>query len=234
MSSFRRLEPAEIVRTSGLLRLRVLERFPDSSLGKLAGEIEALSMEADSVSREVRRPNWILRGGVIVGAFLIFSIVATAVSKANIRPDLGGVSDFVQGMDATIQSLVFIGASVWSLLSLEIRRKRGRVIEELHVLRSIAHIVDMHQLTKDPEQLLGEPTESSPERKMDGAELTRYLNYCTEMLALVSKIAAIYVQDFHDASSVDAASDVEDLAVNLSRTIWQKIVILDRVQLAER
>jgi hypothetical protein len=110
------------------------------------------------------------------------------------------------------------------------RRKRNRVLEELHVLRSIAHIVDMHQLTKDPEGLLGTPTASSPERKMSGIELTRYLNYCTEMLALVSKVAAIYVQDFHDAISVDAASDVENLAGDLSRTIWQKVVILNRLE----
>jgi hypothetical protein len=30
-----------------------------------------------------------------------------------------------------------------------------------------------------------------------------------------------------------AANAVEELAVNLSRTIWQKIIILDRVQPAE-
>jgi len=29
-------------------------------------------------------------------------------------------------------------------------------------------------------------------------ELTRYLDYCSEMLALISKIAAIYVQRSHD------------------------------------
>jgi hypothetical protein len=228
VASFRQLDPEEIIRTSATLRKRVGERFQKSSLERLAGEIESLSREAASVSREILKPNWPLRGMVLLGAIAMALILATAISKANVRPDLGGVSDFIQGTEAFAQNLAFAGATIYFLLSLEIRRKRNKVLEELHVLRSIAHIIDMHQLTKDPERILGPPTLSSPERKMTEVELTRYLDYCTEMLALVSKVAAIYVQDFHDAASIDAASDVEDLAVGLSRTIWQKIMILDR------
>jgi hypothetical protein len=60
-------------------------------------------------------------------------------------------------------------------------------------------------------------------------ELTRYLDYSSEMLAIISKVAALYVQELPDPVTVDAASAVEDLAGGLSRTIWQKIVILDRI-----
>jgi hypothetical protein len=37
------------------------------------------------------------------------------------------------------------------------------------------------------------------------------------------------VQRFNDAETLRAASDIEDLTVGLSRNIWQKIMILDRV-----
>ncbi len=57
----------------------------------------------------------------------------------------------------------------------------------------MAHIVDMHQLTKDPEPLLldGPSTPSSPERKLTPFELGRYLDYSSEMLSMISKTAAI-------------------------------------------
>ena len=53
--------------------------------------------------------------------------------------------------------------------------------------------------------------------------------YSTELLAILSKVAAIYVQRFNDSETVRAAGDIEDLTVGLSRNIWQKIMILDRV-----
>jgi hypothetical protein len=58
-------------------------------------------------------------------------------------------------------------------------------------------------------------------------ELNRYLDYCSESLALISKIAALYVQDFQDPVLLDAVDDVEDLTAGFSRKIWQKITILE-------
>jgi len=95
----------------------------------------------------------------------------------------------------------------------------------------MAHIVDMHQLTKDPELVVGErhPTASSPRRNMTPFELARYLDYSSEMLSLISKIAALYAQGFEDATAVGAVDEVEGLTNGLSRKIWQKIMILDRI-----
>ena len=116
------------------------------------------------------------------------------------------------------------------LLSLEARGKRKRALDALHELRAMAHIVDMHQLTKDPERMLGRGTRtaSSPRRTMTPFELHRYLDYCSELLALIAKIGALYVQDFPDRAALDAVDQVENLATGLSRKIWQKMVILDR------
>ena len=102
----------------------------------------------------------------------------------------------------------------------------------LRVLRSLAHIVDMHQLTKDPERVTGQgrsSTASSPRRQMTPFELLRYLDYCSEMLSLISKLAALHVQRFDDEQTLGAVRDIEDLTSNLSQKIWQKIMILDRV-----
>ena len=51
--------------------------------------------------------------------------------------------------------MVLIGAAIFFLVTLETRVKRRRALAALHELRAIAHIIDMHQLTKDPEWVLG-------------------------------------------------------------------------------
>jgi hypothetical protein len=121
-----------------------------------------------------------------------------------------------------------MGAGLWFLLTLEERWKRARTQTALHELRSFAHVVDMHQLTKDPTVLLGGggSTPSSPERRMTRFELTRYLEYCAEMLALTGKLSALYAGESHDHIVIAAASDVENLCTDLGRKIWQKITIL--------
>jgi hypothetical protein len=87
----------------------------------------------------------------------------------------------------------------------------------------------MHQLTKDPSSILGDgaPTEASPQRAMSKYELTRYLDYCSEMLSLTSKLAALYAQVLPDTVVIDAVNEIENLTANFSRKIWQKISIIE-------
>ncbi|MEZ4893782.1 MAG: hypothetical protein R2778_12305 [Saprospiraceae bacterium] len=60
--------------------------------------------------------------------------------------------------------------------------------------------MDMHQLTKDPSHQLVKisDTESSPKRALTREQLTRYLDYCTEILSLNVKIAALFAQHVDD------------------------------------
>ena len=108
------------------------------------------------------------------------------------------------------------------------RVKRRRALKAIHELRALAHIIDMHQLTKDPERVMspGGETASSPKRKMKPFALGRYLDYCSEMLSIVGKIAALYVQNFDDNVVLASVNEVEALTTGLSRKIWQKIMIL--------
>jgi hypothetical protein len=134
-----------------------------------------------------------------------------------------------QGVEAAMNIVVLSGAMLFFLVSLETRIKRRRSLSDLHRFRSIAHVIDMHQLTKDPSTILGggAPTASSPKRTMSRFELTRYLNYCSETLSLTNKLAALYAQHLPDPVIIDAVNDIEDLTTNLCNKIWQKITILD-------
>ena len=75
-------------------------------------------------------------------------------------------------------------------------------LKALHELRSIIHVVDMHQLTKDPERFNAdfERTDQSAEVGMNATDMASYLDYCSEMLSLVGKTAALYAERTTDSA----------------------------------
>ncbi|MFN7966360.1 MAG: hypothetical protein U0V87_11800 [Acidobacteriota bacterium] len=228
---YRALDPAKITATAEALRLRVNERFDGSGLSRVAGELVAETHRAADLSRWLAAPMVWLR--VLVGLVIVAMLAALIGAATVVGPALQGTTslfELLQGLESGINDLVFMGIGVYFLVGIEERLKRKRALQALHVLRSMAHIIDMHQLTKDPDRALagGPSTDSSPPRTLSPFELGRYLDYCSEMLAIISKSAALHVQDFRDPVTLAAVDEVEGLTTGLSRKIWQKIMILDR------
>ncbi|MEL7028405.1 MAG: hypothetical protein AAGL49_04170 [Pseudomonadota bacterium] len=226
----RHLEAEKIVETLDQLQRRVEERFPNAGLAGVATDLVDTARKTAKRIRAVNRPYFLLRLVVlaaaaagIVGQGLLFQAVA-------FNPFGGGVDgwEVTQALESAVNLLILAGAAIWFLMGAEERLKRRRVFGYLHELRSFAHVVDMHQLTKDPTAILagGPRTRSSPVRDMSRFELARYLDYCTEMLALIAKLAALYAEDMRDAEVIDAVNDIETLTTNLGRKIWQKIMII--------
>jgi hypothetical protein len=229
LHAYRGLEAGKLVATVEILERRIGQRFPGSSLRNVANELLQISQEAVLRAEAIRRPNVALR---ILAAVLVASILALLVLFGmQVRPnkELFELEHFVQSLDSSLASIVFIGAAVVFLFTFELRLKRSRLLRAVHELRALAHIVDMHQLTKDPERVTGRiiPTEASPKRTMTPFELGRYLDYCSELLSLISKIGALYVQDFPDSVALEAVDQLSNLTNSLARNIWQKIMILE-------
>jgi hypothetical protein len=200
----------------------------------VASELHQVAREAGDVAHWLARPIRWLRLLTLGMALVLVAGLVAGLSMIQLDLAAKNLGELAQAVEALVNDVVFLGIGIYFLVNLENRIKRKRVLAALHVLRSIAHIVDMHQLTKDPERLLhpGPDTASSPKREMNTFELARYLDYASELLAITSKVGAIYVQHFDDTDSVEAASDVESLTVGLSRKVWQKIVLLERVSAA--
>jgi hypothetical protein len=163
--------------------------------------------------------------------FSLFCLLVLGFSTVDFRVGPFPMTDFIQALEAGINDVVLMGAAIFFLVSIESRIKRARALSSLNELRTIAHVIDMHQLTKDPTELnnRGKDTASSPTRNMSPFELNRYLDYCSEMLSLVSKLASIYAQHFPDGTVVSAVNDVEVLTTGLSRKIWQKIFLVQNI-----
>jgi hypothetical protein len=233
VASYSKLDSSPIRTTIEQLRDRIAERFPDSGLGRVAAELAVVARQNDEVLRQLRQPIWWIRALAVAAVIALLALaVWVAVTFAQTSRTGGGsvsLTDLVQAIDAAINELIFLALAVFFLTSLETRFKRRNALRMLHRFRSLAHIVDMHQLTKDPESILHPlpATASSPVRRLTRAELTRYLEYSSELLSLVSKLAALHAQDLQDAVVLEAVTDVESLTADLSRKVWQKITILD-------
>jgi hypothetical protein len=230
LARYRQLDEKQIGATLARLRDRVAERFPESGLAGVTGELVDFSREAFDVVAYLRKPNWPIRIAVGSAIALMSAVLIGAALRVHL-PGVDRLSELIQMLESAINDIVFLGVGVYFLATLETRIKRGRALKALHQLRSVVHIVDMHQLTKDPERMMvpRDDTASSPERSMTPPELGRYLDYCSELLSLTSKIAALFVQDFNDPVVLSTVNEIETLVTGLSGKIWQKITLLERV-----
>ena len=230
MQTYSQLHPTPICLTISALARRIQERFPGSGLSRVAAELVTVAGQNQSVIENLRRPLWWVRAlaALTIAALLGLLLWAALELRNVVRGGTVTLAEVLQSIDAATSELIFLALVVLFLVSLETRLKRRTALRMLHRLRSIAHIVDMHQLTKDPEHALRrvESTASSPARTLTRAELPRYLDYCSELLALTSKLAALHAQHLNDAVVLSAVNDIEALTADLSRKIWQKISIL--------
>jgi hypothetical protein len=229
LARYQQLDAGHILATLERLQARIAERFPGSGLSKVATDLISIGREAEALAGFLGRPVWPIRiiGGVAI-VFLL-AVVLLVISAMRLPAGVNGMADFLQATESLINDLVFMGIAVYFMLTLENRFKRRRALDSLHRLRSISHIVDMHQLTKDPEMLQPHPdTAASGDRPMSPAALGRYLDYCSELLSLTAKLAALHIQDFNDAVVLGAVNEIETLTSGLSGKIWQKITLLER------
>lgn len=218
--SYRALDPAKIIETLERLHVSIKERFPESGLSRVCAELVATARNTAKRASEISAHNWPLR--IAVSTVIIGGVIAMISAVKLLRlEDVETNVSLLQTLEAAVNLVILFGGATWFLVGLDDRLKRQRALDQLHTLRSIAHVVDMHQLTKDPHTLT-----SKGATTMNADSLTRYLDYCAEMLALIAKLAALYAERMRDPVVIDAVTEIENLTTGLSRKIWQKISIV--------
>lgn len=223
---YQNLDPARIVETLQRLRTRIEERFPNSGLSRVCSELITTAGEAAATASNLAKPNWPLRAAV--AALVLLGVWAQFAAARYLHLDEFEANiTLLQSLEAAVNLLILFGGALWFLMTLEERLQRRRALDALHVLRSMAHVVDMHQLTKDPVALV---QERAPPRAMSKFELTRYLDYCAEMLALIGKLAALFADRMRDPVVIEAVTEIENLTTGLARKIWQKITLIGELE----
>ncbi|MEQ1652699.1 MAG: hypothetical protein ABL897_09440 [Hyphomicrobium sp.] len=231
---YRTLDPGQIIKTLRELEARIADRFPGSGLGKVCAELISVTIESNARIATMSKPHLLLRTGIVAVLGVGVVLLIYLASIIEIKRDAENLFGVMQGIDSVFNILVLMGAGILFLASLEARRKRQQAMEHLHELRSIIHVIDMHQLPKDPSSArpptVATPDISAPQRQITPFELARYLDYCSEMLSLAAKVAALYAQSTKDPIVIDAASDLGQITSNLSNKIWQKITIVQSLE----
>jgi hypothetical protein len=215
------------------LERRIFARFGERGLTKAARDLHQLvgQVEDEAKQSHTRLKRRTLAGRAtsitIIGATLIALVFSmqSAVTKGLERNE-----NWIFLVESVTNDLVFVGIAVLFLWAMPERLERRAMLQTLHRLRSLAHVIDMHQLSKDPEQLSPTfvATAESVRHGLDADQLYHYLDYCSEMLSLTAKTAALCGEHTSDGVVLETISTIETLTTQLSNKIWQKISQLPR------
>ena len=226
-----KLEPVPVIETARRLCDRIGARFPDRGIHRVAQELASLTEQVADTSAGSRRRSRLVRTGshAVIAIVVLVALVAFgfAVEAAfTDAPDNG--LDWLPLIESAVNDIVFVAIAVVLLHSFPERVQRSDLLVKLHRLRSLAHIIDMHQLTKEPESLRDAFTGGTDGADVDltPEQVEYYLEYCTELLSIVSKAAALCAEESQDDIVLNTVSTIETLTMGMSRKVWQKITVL--------
>lgn len=230
---YERLDPAAVRATVDRLHSRIAARFPERNLRHVAAELAGLVQDVGEQEARTRRHERI--AGVASRAAVVLVVAATVYALVMaVRDAIGAATslrafEWLPVLESAINDTVFAGIAVYFLLAVPGRLQRAATLRRLHRLRSLAHVIDMHQLTKDPERLRPtfRATAETVDVDLDADDLAAYLDYCTELLSLVAKSAALCAEESTDPVVLDTVSTVENVTGGMQTKIWQKIATLD-------
>ena len=129
---------------------------------QLEGLVLTVDRQTDESAARVRRTRLLARvvSAVIVAASA-FALVLVLADAADEGPSQS--FDWLPLIESTINDVVFAAIAVLFLWALPERLERRGRLALLHQLRSLAHVIDVHQLSEDPEQVFASyrPTPAS-------------------------------------------------------------------------
>ncbi len=243
MRRLKRLQGRSLAHAAQDLAQRMTAEFPARGLTEeareLAKDAEIFVQEAESLGRRGTSFHAIR---VIAIAGFVFWLGATSLVLLRIWTVLERTSEsadllqFMQGIDAGIHIAVSAAIAIYFLATLEQRRRRRIAFTGLNALLNFAHVIDSHQIDKDPTAFVSDlpHVRVSPKPQLEPAQLLRYLDYCSEMLSLVRRLGALYGQESGDVIITESVDNISDLTSSLSNKIWQKMNILNNYMIQRK
>jgi len=223
-----RLEPSRLIEAAERLDQAVRERLPNTHLAKLSGEILTIARETARRVKEAQRPIFRIR---ILSALALGTAVVGIVFIARhvqYRAEVENVSEVLEGIDAGFNILILLGGMLLYLTTLESRIKKRRVMENLHELKELLHLVDMNQLAHPPQLFANTSTDPTQAVGRDSFYLIAHIR----MFSLIGNLAAAYSQNVKDDSVLRMAGHIETMASGYTEKLWEMSNLL--LQLASQ
>src|SRR5687768_5301686 len=122
---YNELQLDQIARTIQRLEQRISERFPESGLSKVEGELLRFAEETGPIITKKRKPHRLLQLAIIF-AIVILVGVPLALLATFRSSDLGiaGLAGWFQIIESIIQDAIFLGVAIYFLVTVETRLDR--------------------------------------------------------------------------------------------------------------
>lgn len=228
------ISPGTLAHTSKRLVTRIGERFGDCEVLHLAAQVDRIVSRSHTRLRGSRWLGFMIR--LVIWPTVIAALVALGYGIYLFNPKIQTSSglELVQGIESLIQVLLVLAATTWFFLTLNTRLVRGRLLRAVQELRSLAHAIDLDQLDKDPDRLKRQGDDDTPTSPKLGDIntpflLSRYLDYCGEMLSLIGKVAAIYAEKIDDPIVLSELGDVERLTNDYRLNVGMKMASVSQM-----
>lgn len=223
---YRTINPTKLVLTISKMADRVENQFPASGLSAVANEVAAVAEGTVARVVEIKKPRIVLR--CIVGLLVLLVLSGPLVFSLllSFSEEVTNLGDFLEATDAGLHMLLVLAGGIIFLVGMENRGRRNDALEALAEFRSLAHLVDLHQINKDPGLDLMVAPENDTRTVRTDKELAIYLDLSGDLLSIVGKLAAYYAQNLSDRVVLDAVNEIETLTSSLSNKLWLKILVL--------
>jgi hypothetical protein len=223
---YRKIDPTKLIHTVSKMADRVEEQFPASGLAAVANEVAAVAEGTVARVAEIKRPRIGLRIAVGVMVLLVLSGPLLFSFVLSFSEEVTNLGDFLEATDAGLHMLLVLAGGIFFLVGMENRMRRNQALDAIAEFRSLAHLVDLHQINKDPGLDSLKPPEDDKRTVRSDEALASYLDFSGDLLSIVGKLAAYYAQNLSDRVVLDAVNEIETLTSSLSNKLWLKILVL--------
>jgi hypothetical protein len=153
------------------------------------------------------------------------------IRSLHLTIELKDAGDLAQSLDSIFQLLLVLGAGAWFLLSIGSKVQRAALLKALQELNELAQVVDLIQLDKDPDRLhfsKEQRTDKSPTlgKANTAFLLSRYLDYCAELLSILAKVGCLYRDKVSDEVVLSRLGDFDRLTNQLRANISTKMSLI--------
>src|SRR5258708_4164314 len=131
ITNYRRLDADRIIETVKTLRGRIDRRFPGSGLSRVTEELQQVAEETVARTRWIQKPHLPLRCAAAVLSLAMIALLILMVRHIR-QFNFEDYTNFIQALDSSISSVVFIGAATLFLVSCENRIKRSLPLRAIH------------------------------------------------------------------------------------------------------
>jgi hypothetical protein len=204
-----RLDADKIIDSAKNLADDINVRLSGTNLAVLAEELATLAVETEERARRARRPFLAIRALSALAITLVLVALWYLARHIHARWEFGTINNVFDAINTGFNLLVLLAGALWFCVTLEARIKRKEALGFIEALREFAHVIDVTQLYYTPDLYRRRQGARSGNAAFD----ENYLLYCTQMLGVISNLAALYARGATGDSILRAASEVEMLTI---------------------